>query len=268
MINVYLEVAFETPYLLYEVLAYSAAHLSTLRQEQHRFYVDEATRLQTRALELYNGVDRKVSEETCIPMFCFSSVLSQHTFFDIYSHPTTDLDKLVDDVISSMRIHLGLRAMLKSSWLMFPKKLQSQFITGCERNSGLSAANTGRECDSLLKRIEAADLSTSSITTLCEAVEILQKRFDEIDMGGYHAPWTAGQDWLALVPSEYINLLGKRLPEALVILAHFAIILHRSAEHWFVGDVGKRLILLISDRLGPSYSEWLEWPNMEITHKR
>ena len=264
--SLFTRVAFATPYLMDELLAYAAAHKSILDPEKSGMFMSESTKLQTRALALYNRASPKVSQGTGLPMFIFSSLLSHHIIFTVSSSAHGGLDAVIDGLTRSIVIHRGLAAIATESWPLFSVDLQQQFIRNCRRDHMPipSSPDSGKECDALLTRLDAADITPTSRTTLCRAVETLQDRFDTLHTNDPHAMWAAVQDWLMGVPAHYIELLNQKQPEAVVVLAHFAVLLDRVAEHWFVGDLGIRLMRLIDNHLGSSWEGWLEWPNQEF----
>src|SRR5687767_4877663 len=73
--KLFVDNALQNHYLMEELLAYTAAHMSTHVQVDRDVYLNEAMKLQTRALALYNGAAPQVSKETCLPMFLYSSLL-------------------------------------------------------------------------------------------------------------------------------------------------------------------------------------------------
>ncbi|RDW63766.1 hypothetical protein BP6252_11311 [Coleophoma cylindrospora] len=263
MLALFMNVGFATPYLMDELLAYSAAHKSILGQQTSQLYLSEATRLQTRALTLYNSASPQISKDTCLPMFLFSSLLSQHVIYNVSSNVHNGLGPILDGLTNSTIIHRGLVAIAKASWPMFSEQVQQQLIRSCQRDYMPipSSADSRGECEVLLSRLNATDMKPESIAVLRSAVENLQDRFDAICTDSSHAMWAAVQDWLVAIPAGYLELLNQRRPEALVVLSHFAVLLYRVAEQWFVGDLGIRLIRLINSHLGPAWEDWLEWPN-------
>jgi hypothetical protein len=70
--------------------------------------------------------------------------------------------------------------------------------------------------------------------------------------------------WLINIPPAYTELLVQRKPEAMLILAHFAIILHKLRAGWTVGDAGQQLILAIEAHLEAPWYEVLSWPKSFI----
>lgn len=266
MLPVFIGQALTTPYLMDELLAYSAAHKSLVDKESRLLYVTEATRLQTRALSLYNSARPEVSDETCLPMFLFSSLLGHHILFDVLNDSYDDLGAVLDGLTRSIGIHRGLSAIARSSWPRFSEELQRKFLSTCVRDGDIDRPTSQNECENLLKRLDKSDLSPSSITVHREAAELLQRLFD--GQGHTFAQKTGNvaaiQDWLIGVSADYIQSLNQRRPEALVILAHYGVLLHRGAENWYVGDMGQRIIRLINHHLGPVWADWLEWPGQMV----
>jgi Fungal Zn(2)-Cys(6) binuclear cluster domain len=265
MVPIFLRQGLTTPYLMDEILAYTAAHKSTLSKETRLFYITEATRLQTRALTLYNGAKPEVSDETCLPMFLFASLLGHHLLFDLYDSPN-DLGAILDGLTRSIGVHRGISAIARSSWPRFSEDLQNQFLQTCVREGYPTNSISQGECESLLKRLDASELSLSAIAVHRQAAELLQSLFDN---HGYTFSFKKGnlaavQDWLIGISAEYIQCLNQRRPEALVVLAHYAVFLHRGAQYWFIGDLGRRLIHLINGHLGPLWADWLQWPSQIV----
>ncbi|OBT64504.1 hypothetical protein VE03_05361 [Pseudogymnoascus sp. 23342-1-I1] len=94
-----IQYAITTPFLMDQLLAISAAHMSTLCPQQRDFYREEATRLQTRALYLFNS-ERKsqISDHKDFAGFLFSILLSQQALFEallVQAELSAFLDRLV-----------------------------------------------------------------------------------------------------------------------------------------------------------------------------
>ena len=70
--------------------------------------------------------------------------------------------------------------------------------------------------------------------------------------------------WPINLSGEFTDLLSMRKPEALIILAHYAVLLHHRRRVWLVGNVGGILIQEISKFLGTFWKSWLDWPNEVI----
>lgn len=96
-----------------------------------------------------------------------------------------------------------------------------------------------------------------------QAIKALQSALDGQDSiaSSRSRYYVAVQDWLVRVPVGYVTLVEQRRPETLVVLAHYAVILHCARGYWSVGGgSGRRLVGLISGYLGSYWGDWVELP--------
>ena len=71
--------------------------------------------------------------------------------------------------------------------------------------------------------------------------------------------------WLISASAEFTVLLEQRRPEALVLLAYYAAILHKRRGSWVVGEAGEKLLRYIKNHLGKPWEEWLAWPTSVVS---
>ncbi|KAF5489502.1 Sterol uptake control protein 2 [Colletotrichum siamense] len=261
--------ALGTPYLMDELLALSAAHMSTLPGKDQAFYRAEATRLQTRALSQFNLAKAEVSNENFLAIFLYSTWLGQHVLFDTFIHQgnfATVLDKLVH----CMNLHRGIRTIVAGSWSILRGHLvahlgpDSPFVDSIIIEP--DAMERGTECAGLVELFDKSDLGESTRSACREAIDALQLMFDVQNKPGISPGRRRAtvQEWSIRVPTEYVNLLDQRRPEALVVLAYWAVLLHLSREYWAYANAGKALVQSISAHLGTYWSEWLAWPQKMV----
>jgi len=257
MLALFIREALTTSYLMDELLAYSAAHKSTLDKETRHFYTTEATRLQTRALTLYNSVRPEVSDETCLAMFLFSSLLGHHILFNVFTGSHNDLETVLGGLTSSIGVHRGISAIARASWPRFPEELRRQFLQTCVRESDTPSTLSQGECDGLLKRLDTSELSPPSIAVHREAAELLQSLFDnQFSTSSFQSGNLAAvQDWLIRCLRTTFIVLTNGALRSSWFFAHYAVLLHRGANHWFVGDLGRRIIHLINGHFGPLWAD-------------
>jgi hypothetical protein len=253
-------------------------------------YRTESTRLQTRALALYSAIiareEQEPSHHLLVPIFLFSTFLGQHVLYDTFSfyNGNTNLDHslaaFLDQLVHCLGLHRGIAAVAGRSWPTLMSELRARL--GPDANSfspentnvnGNMSATTpaGRECAMLRSRITGdgsdgsgggSEMSSTSREACCAAVDALRQMFDAQSRpgGDGNQLFIGVQKWLVCVPGDYINLLARRQPEALVVLAYYAVMLHQARDHWVAGNAGCALIRSIVGHLGGYWSEWLEWP--------
>ncbi|KAI0542174.1 hypothetical protein GGR58DRAFT_497527 [Xylaria digitata] len=257
--------AIAIPYLMDQLLAFSALHMCTYRPpHQASFYREEATRLQTRALGLFNAAMATVTTSDGLPAFLFSILLSHHALFDTLS-TRTDFPTFLDKLVACFHLCAGVRTIAGKSW--------NSIITQCHQQMGMSLSNkwmldTGPETIFTKKlahlRSLIKDTTTDpSIFTPCtEALDLLR---NISSVGDTFKPGTFRNiivlRWAVVVPLDFVKLIEQRRPEALVITAYYAVLIHNARDFWVFGDAGAFIIHSITRFLGSYWAEWLAWPN-------
>ncbi|KAB8257756.1 hypothetical protein BDV32DRAFT_140175 [Aspergillus pseudonomiae] len=254
-----LQICMSSPYVMNELLALSALHLSTLRPVEQEFYRHHAAQLQTHALAILNSMELELTQETCVPLFLFSGLLNVHLLYDVLINRDQDFDRFLDQLVSSFRLHRGIRAITANSWGMLRESSLKALILDSERRFS-SITGLDPECAKLLTLIKAAKLGPSITNTYKQAIESLQHAMVTCLYGKQGANVTEITAWPTLVSPEYLDFLTMRYPEALVVLAYYAACLHTRRDVWGFGDGGRFLVESIIKYLGPEWAEWLDWP--------
>ncbi|KAI1078063.1 hypothetical protein F5B20DRAFT_239975 [Whalleya microplaca] len=265
--NAFVKAAFSAPYLMYECLAFSARQLSVEgAPEKTGFYVDQAMKLQTRALALFNGSSPVISEETCIPMFLFSSVLGQHILADTLAFRDHSLEPFLSRFLNYLGLHRGVKSVCSGHWpVLLTSELRPVLLWGSQM---AQAKGHGEDCTAIRELIlRSSDLSEGLRADCIQAIEHLQWALDQCEqpsslVKGKYMTFT----WPLLISHDFTEFLGQRRPEALVILSYYGVLLHRFRDFWIVGGAGRHLISLITAYLGSQWKPWLEWPNEMVRY--
>ncbi|CAI4219572.1 unnamed protein product [Parascedosporium putredinis] len=239
--------AFSHPYLMDELLAISAIHLSTLFPARKTLYLTEATRLQSRAISQFNAHGAHITEDNFIAPFMFSAFIGQHVIFEAFS-ARRDFSTFLESFVQCLGIHRGIRTIAATSW----PKLQDLLETKQIETRPVSTLQPGDECALLPAMIAKSGLAPEFQEACLRAIECTQHMFDYYKPNGLaeSRQSSAFQEWPVRVSVEYVTLLEQRRPEALVILAYYAALLHYTRYHWAVGDVGAFFIQEITRHLG------------------
>ncbi|KAH7014749.1 hypothetical protein EDB80DRAFT_706405 [Ilyonectria destructans] len=252
--------ALKSPYLMNQLLAISALHLSKGDSAQAR-YLQHATTLQTRALALFNEAREEVSEATCVPMFLFSSFLGVHVLCDTLQGTRENLGAFLDRFIRYLSIHRGVSAVTSQSWSMIKGSRLGASIQQIE-DAFCADDYAKEETEILYRMVDESNLGSTSAETYQQAIKKLQQIFalhGRLMLQG--RPCDAAITFCIIVNDDYIEHLKQRRPEALIILAFYGVILHWNRNIWIFGDGGQYLIQAITSHLGAYWARWLCWPN-------
>lgn len=75
--------------------------------------------------------------------------------------------------------------------------------------------------------------------------------------------------WPARQPDRFISLLNQRQPEALIILAHYCVLLQHSMDDgtWFLIGCARRVLDAIKTAIPESLHSMLVWPESIINQR-
>jgi hypothetical protein len=263
--------AVSAPYVMYQMLALSALHLSYTRTAQASHYREEATFLQTEALSLFNDSWAEITAESCVPMLLFSSLLSLYTLGDAVTASETDAGGFLNRFVTYLNFHRGVRTVTSQSWQLLSQSNISSILDRTERALNATSLQSQEQATSVADRLhnllKDAYMGAQSEQACREAVESLQLIYQsESSIGETSAEKAPGMIWTwpILLSAVFTNLLMKRRPEALIILCYYAVLLHRKRHIWLVRNAGQMLISESTRFLGTYWSDWLDWPNQML----
>jgi hypothetical protein len=265
--------AFTHPFLLIELLAISALHLSTRRPTQQAFYREEATHLQSHALRLFNETMQDLNISNIIPVFLFSALQGIATFYETFHDSTyeTSNGALFEKIVQSIRLLQGVRSIV-GSWWHFLCTSDIKDILDPEPTPNLEWSDevVSRFEELRVHVLESPGLDQTQAAVCDNVIEELILVYKSAFGSRSECPLTDqaaakhATQWLILVPPAYTELLVHRKPEALVILGHFAVVLYKLRACWTVGDSGQQLLSVVEAHLEESWHAALSWPTSFI----
>lgn len=261
-----LAITLSTPYLTNQVLALSALHISYLRPAQAKEYAEEAALFQANSLSSLTSTAVDVNEQNCVPMLLFSSLLGIYNLADAVVTSDGNDSNFLDKYITHLDVLRGVHAVVDGFWDFLHMTELSPFLQTAAliEQPQASQDETEQVCIRLLNLVADSDMAVTSVTACKNAIQHLRWV-----LGSNTRPHTSEQQqtadtiysWPILLSADFTNLLSKRRPEALIILAHYAVVLHERREIWVVGESGSWLIRAITTYLGTFWKDWLVWPN-------
>ncbi|KAL9574163.1 hypothetical protein ACKAV7_001678 [Fusarium commune] len=259
--NGYITTALKTPYLMNQLLALSAMHLKTVDKHMAESYMNTATHLRHRALRGFNKCLDDTSETNSTAQFFFASLLALHYLAEtVAGLADQDFSTTLDCMVNYFRLHRGARVMGERASTSFTNSRVSQWLIDASKEGSHDLEATSAECAVLASMLETSELNKESRKACEEATEALgfvMRRIQGPNSWGVHGLMA----WSNLIPWHFLSLLEKQIPEAFVILAHYAVLLHRFRAFWCLDDIGERLVEGISGLLAPYWAKWL--PQLE-----
>lgn len=104
---------------------------------------------------------------------------------------------------------------------------------------------------------ELRNLNTHQEDVYSEAIDQLDLCLQYTTQGS--DPGIAGLLWILKFPSEYLALLERRDPLALIVLAHYCVVMYHLRERWWMSDWGVRGLHEICELLGREGPRTISW---------
>ncbi|KAH6620182.1 Upc2 protein [Boeremia exigua] len=245
------------PFLLDQVLALSALHLSTEVNTKKEAYHRQATYLQNRALQLFNQSKVEVSDSNRLPMFLFGSLLGIHVLKETLAGHSGTISAFIEKFIHYLHLHRGIRAFIcDQSWNQILQSDLKSLLYLSRLSQRMEDQAPGAETIKLRTLFDSYNARDDVIIACQSALQWIQWMLDVCkqdpseELIGIHAILA----WPIVIPEEYIDALWKHRPEAFAVLVFYAAALQRHQRFWVFGDSGTSLLSLLSSSIG---SFWL-----------
>lgn len=262
-----IKLGFKHEFLLRGILAVAAYHKVYLHPENSEEYAILASRHQGLALTRFQEALGHVDESNCHALFGFSCLVIVMTFASSTKSQPTDFNA---DVLQWFHLLRGAKIVLD----MFSDAIKCSFLKPlldemAYTENAAAYAIPGADHITDLFRIcgisnherETSQAYTLAIHTLLSTftqASICRERGDAMILASFV--------WPVNLPPKFVDLLSEKQPEALVILAHYCVLIQWSEtqDNWFVDGWGRYMFETIRDSVPESWSEHLKWPGEMI----
>lgn len=270
--------AFERPYVLRLILALSAIHLTRLPDVQPT----EVARYERLGEDHLSMALREVTDllPTINSQNCSALYISTVLICDvIFAKPPTADHLLVvanDSQVAWWTLFRGVRFVIERSSLdaIFSNHL------GPLRHKDTTSLPSSRDQSGYIPWEEHLTNLTSLITLTCthnekemNLLEVLRQGLVDCFREVYgtlenQEAITNGKThvvirWLWIIDDEFIDQIKRDHPAALVLLAHFTVILQTLECYWFMKGWAVHVMNGIVERLESTYQGWIFWPRTQ-----
>lgn len=266
------EEAASHPFLMHSLLAMAALHRISIGTNEHERYMTLAVKHHTLALVGSKPELELVSESNCHALFAFSAMIAISALAIPVCRNLASLPDPIGEMVQVALLMRGSSAIVHTGfqWLetgKFRTLLHSVFISQTDP--------VLEDVEGVLMnvqiQIESASVPRKNLAAYQNALEYLRVCFRGIFSSQENntisvPPRNRGVvwSWLATVEVDFITLLSQKDPRALIILAHYAVLLHALDEFWWCCGWGSALITSVSQSVGNDWQLSLSWPNQQI----
>jgi hypothetical protein len=257
------QLGFQHEFLLRGILAVSALHLRHLRPNRQESLALRASSHQTIALEAFQDALNQVDSSNCVAIFAFSCIVVVLAFASPRNSKSIGFQKDLFDWFHMIR---GCNSVLQTQWDAVSRSFLAPLLKkGMLQDTAAShrIPDCGRVTDLLrLCGTERSAHDRETANTYALAIHELLNSFTQVSL-----LMDRRQDfvpviyvWPVAIPHRYLDMLRDQEAEAMVILAHYAVLLQRVDDQWFMQGWARYLVTQVDAALGNEWKEWLIWP--------
>ena len=259
-------------YLQHNVLALAALQRYLTSPEDAIECYTAACTHHLEASRIFRQTTTVINNQNWLPAYvlCTSVIMFHFAVSQLGAHPYTCDPMEPHDFLEAFFV-LRLTSLLSKQLLQwFPSTLKGmikQRLDKFEVKPDLYVEKAVSAFCSALDEVEDVDGSKSTLTAAATFLREWVHGTDGIPRSWVHIIW-----WPAVVGQDFISLLERRSPLAVVIFIYWSTILSRAPSRWYLDGWSKRTVAVALEGLPPDVEPMLRWPRevlgLENTKRR
>ncbi|CAG8295046.1 unnamed protein product [Penicillium salamii] len=245
--------------LLHGIFAVSAIHLALINpQDTDRAkWIKVAEEHQSTAIGLFTSTMEDRDKSSDVSNFLLSSLLIGFAFaFPVaVSGPSQEISDPLGELLQI--ISLVKSTMRFSAPLLTDTMTKEMIMLTYVEDSSPTLSDSSRSA--ILKLYELINTSVSNVdqNAFRSTIHPLEHLFATLDSGA--EPVSKAFMWISELDSWYLDLLNARHTFALVIFAHYCVVLHRLRWLWWISSWGQRVLSVLSRELDSEWKPLIAW---------
>lgn len=259
------EEALAHPFLMHGILALSALHLARTGPDpsQRAAYLNRAVAHQNQALALFRELLSDIQESNAKAMFAFSSIVVVYTYGFPNSPDVHDPWSCIDDFYQVLVLTRGIQQVIRTPTSFLGESSFAPIFSVEESRAQLPDDTTAT-----LRRLADANSACAARDPAYETdiygatIEDLGEMLSFV-YGGTTTTTIAGR-WAIRLPERFLELLREREPFALVMLAHYGVLLQYLKHRWCFDEWSVRVARAVWAILDDQWRPLVQWAMREI----
>ena len=273
------KIACRYPFLMHGILAVSALSMARavpVSESQH--YLLVAAHHQNKTFPSYrqiiNDVERNMTKENCHAVIATAKVITVYTGcllgFPALSDTIGQGQCSLSEVCEWLSLSRGARRIELFHWDWTAE--------------GPMAYDLRRSSEAIDVSYSPEDSHLVTLEGLFASWPFSQERLPSVDVEACRATLMllreafaapaqpqaiglqlAALEWVEKFPQRYLEMLSEQRPQALILLAHFCVLLQRcAADRWWEEGAAERITSMVFHLLDERWRSWIAWPFEEI----
>jgi hypothetical protein len=259
------QLALKHDFLMQGLLAVSALHLSTLQPHRAKELRRQAAIAEHLALPKFRSLVSQNHPQNIHAVFAFAGFVVPYTIarFGAVDAPLGRLPGVEDEHPHWFHALIGVMELLRGNWTELEKgPFGSSMAAKIEVDHKWNPDDDHfGEVDQILRPTELSSAEDKKDLAICKMAMNALRDYAAVPYCpcGTMNKMTAVFLWPGWLPKPFLPLLYKRRPEALVILAHYCVLLKHVDSCWYMKGVGNSMLKEINSVLSEEWRARIRW---------
>jgi Fungal specific transcription factor domain len=269
-------IAFTDHFLLHGILAFSALHLARSQPERKTLLYSEASAHHNIGLRMFKNAMSNITPENCDACFAFSSIIAAYAWASsdqtgdlFFSNTSVSEEKSNVEWISLLR---GVYTLLKAAgeWMtnssmkliLQPSCIDPELARAADPEGSAKLTALSQLWDLSLGKFDVNDVGVlnETLALLNEAYGLVALSSVNLEIDMILVVYA----WPIKVPEAFFVMVKEQKPEALVVLAHYSLLLNKVDQLWYMQGMSRRLLHTIHSKIGKEWESWIAWPLQDL----
>lgn len=269
------QLAFQFPFLMHEILSISALHLAHLRPEKRLLYGHASDAHAATGLSLYQPQIARLTYKNCHACFAFSTWIWVHAWTaqdvskpsTIFFSPNNQDDE--DVHIKWIALHRGTNSIIETLWPVLKDGPLGGIFDPWVALDPKRPDPLSEEEKLVLDELphvwqNSESLSPENKEALEKSISKLRRTYSMLTHNTNISRIAIVLAWFSAVTDEYLRMLERKIPEALLLAIHFCPTLKSLNHLWWMKGKAENLLQTLLDALGEGWDKWTVWPKAKV----
>ncbi|KAL2065260.1 hypothetical protein VTL71DRAFT_2929 [Oculimacula yallundae] len=270
--SVITKLAFSNEFLLHEILALAALHLSHESPERRESLLDNASKHHNVALPMFRSAFQELNSRNYQACSAFGTILTIYEWAstkhvsDLFFGPANSAEESTIEWVQLLR---GSGQIIRYSYeelLQGPLSPILQWNHDAEIEADENPAERARfNALEELWDLEKLAVTTEEKEALNEALRWLKIIYTVLTNPNNDTdPASAALSWPVRVSELFLLMAKQRHPAALILLSHFCLLLNKMEDFWWIRGMSRKLLHEIHQTIGAEWEPWIAWPLQDL----
>jgi hypothetical protein len=271
------DMALEHAFLMHELLALSALHLSRLRPHKAAIYNQASDNHAATALALFQPEIANLTTKNCHACFAFSTILWVHAWAaqdlskpsTLFFPPKSGVQGNDSMTIQWVKLHRGSHGISQTLYPVIStgplEPLFSPWKDLDEDRYDPLLENEKRQLGDLAEAWKnSPSIPDEKKEILDTTLKSLRRIFSMLTYNLNISKLSVVMSWFSIISEEYLQILEQKMPEAMLLVFYYCVPLKKLEETWWMRGKAENLLNTVRTELGGGWERWTRWPIEQV----